>query len=590
MARAPRTAAQIAEQYARDVIGGRIVVCELTRLACRRHLDDLKRWGRAARHEHPYWFDGAAAQHVVDFVQVCRHYEGEWAGQTIRLEPWQVFVVAVLFGWMRADGARRFRTAYLEVARKNAKSTLSAALALYMLIADGEAGGQVYSVATTYDQAHRVFEIATHMVEQEPEMAGSVEVWAKSLVHPHSASSFKPLHSKSKSNEGWNTHCAVMDELHAHPTAQMWDVIALSRKSRRQPLLLGITTAGDDQTGICYEQRDYVVKVLRGLIADETYFGVIYTLDAGDDWQDPAAWPKANPNLGVSVNAETFAADAGQARATPRAANEFRTKSLNVWVGAQNAYYDSDLWRACGRPDLSLDDMGGRPLVAGMDLAMIRDVAAVAYLFREETGETRMVTRPGDDGEPVELQVPDARYSAFMRFYLPENSLTDARTRSRELYRAWADSGHLVLTPGNSIDYQYIKADILATHRRHPILSLEYDAVMATQLVQELTIEGVPVSAVAQGAKNLNMPMQELDKLMADGRLVHDANPMMAWMIDNTVAVSRYGGKYIGPAKPERQDWKKIDGVVALIMALRGQLAPLNTDSIIPAGWEPIYV
>ena len=291
-------ASKTADKYTRDVISGRIVACKWTRLACRRHIDDIKRWGRRPRADRPYWFDRSAAQHAVDFFLTCRHVKGALAGRRLDLEPWQVFFVASLFGWQTPEGLRRFTRGYLEVGRKNGKSTMLAAIGLYLLEADGESGAEVYSAATTFKQASLVFQIARRMVRVSPILKNEIQSFAHTLFVDENFSKFEPLHAKSDSNEGLDVHGALVDELHAHRTPEMWDVLIDGMAARREPLIIAITTAGNNRAGVCYEQRDYVCKILEGVLEDDRYFGIVYTLDKEEEWKDPAMHIKANPNIG----------------------------------------------------------------------------------------------------------------------------------------------------------------------------------------------------------------------------------------------------------------------------------------------------
>ncbi|KKK60420.1 hypothetical protein LCGC14_3024540, partial [marine sediment metagenome] len=330
-----------AQRYAKQVIAGKIPAARWTKLACQRQLDDLKRWkGKAA----PYRFDRAAADGICGFIECLPHIKGEWAkrGELIELEDWQCFLLTTIFGWKRADGLRRYRTAYIEVARKNAKSTLAAAIALYMLCADGEVGAEVYSAATTRDQAKIVFQTARLMAEREPTLrqAYGLEVNAHNLHVLATGSKFEALSAEGNSLDGLNIHGAVIDELHAHRTRKVYDVLETATGSRSQPLLLSITTSGSDQAGVCYEQRTYVTKLVERVITDETYFGIIYTIDDGDDWTNPEVWRKANPNLGVSVKADDLERLCVKAQATPAAVNSVLTKRFDVWCNADIGLFD----------------------------------------------------------------------------------------------------------------------------------------------------------------------------------------------------------------------------------------------------------
>ncbi len=324
-------------QYANEINAGDIPACKWVKLACHRFIHDLETAGQRGLR-----FDVDKAQHVLDFYAMVPHIKGEWAGQPITLTPWQCFVVVNLFGWVWADtGLRRFKSAYIEVARKNGKSTFVAPLGLYMTRFDNEAGSEVYSCATSRDQARIVFDAARDMVRRST-LRNHLQAFNHSIVHEPSSSCFKPLASDSDTLEGKNTHFAAVDELHAHKTRRVYDVIELSCAARSQPLLLSITTAGDDRTGICYEVRSYLTKVLEGVFEDDTCFGIIYTLDDPDQWKDPKVWIQANPNLGISVKEEDMRRLCQKAIQTPSAANEFKTKRLDIWCNAACAYFNME--------------------------------------------------------------------------------------------------------------------------------------------------------------------------------------------------------------------------------------------------------
>ena len=361
--------------YARAVAEGQILTNRLVRLACERHLDDLSSaTARGLR------FDTAAARHAIDFFGFLRHSKGEWAGQTFALAPWQAFVVGCLFGWQRSDGLRRFRTAYCAVPRKNGKSTLSAGIGLYLLVADGEQGAEIYSAATTRDQARIVFDEAKRMVGSSPALKRRVGILINNLHVAATASRFMPLSSDSSTMDGLNVHGAIIDELHAHRTRHVVDVLETATGARRQPLLFEITTAGYDRHSICYEHQDYSIKVLEGTVPDDSWFAFIAAADEGDDWTDPEVWRKANPNFGLSVKEDDLARKAEKAIALPGAQNAFRRMHLNEWTEQAERWIDLAAWDACDGP-VALELLRGRPCFGGLDLSTTTDVTALAWVF-----------------------------------------------------------------------------------------------------------------------------------------------------------------------------------------------------------------
>ena len=543
-----------AVRYAQRVTAGEIVACKLTRLACERFLNDLK------RDDWKWRFDEALASRACTFIEHLPHIKGQWARQRLKitLEDWQVFIIANIFGWVDRDtGLRRFLTVYLEVARKNAKSTLAAGIGLYMLAADGEPGAEVYSAATTGDQARIVFEVARQMVLREPDFVhGGIDPQRHGLYMPDDARKFEPLNAEGSTLDGLNPHCTIIDELHAHKRRDVYDVLDTARGARDQSLLASITTAGSDRAGICYEQRTYVVKVLELVFEDDRYFGVIYTLDDTDDWTDPAVWPKANPNYGVSVLAEDFERSAREAMNKLAAQNNFLTKRLNVWVNADSAWMDMRAWDRCANPALRLDDFEGEDCIASFDLASKVDIAAKILLFRRES-----------------------KYYAFGSYYLPEQAVEDGRNSQ---YSGWARMGRLTVTDGNVIDYERLESDLKEDASRFQLVEVPYDPFQAMQFSQRMQAEGMPMVEMRPTVLNFSEPMKELEKLVLEGNFEHDGDPVLTWMVSNVVC-HRDQKDNIYPRK--ERDENKIDGVVALIMALgRAMSAAQHAPSVYESG------
>lgn len=532
----------IARRYAEDVVAGRIPACKYVRQACQRQLDDL------ARADWAYTFDEQRAAHVCRYIELLRHVKGRWArhNERIRLEPHQIFRLTTVFGWVDAKGRRRFKMAYTELPRKNGKSLEAAGVALYCLTADQEPGAEVFSAATTRDQAKVVWDVARRMVDKDPGLRRrfGCATGAHSIYVEHTASSFKALSRDQQGNhDGYNLHCGIVDELHAHKTRDIWDVLETATGSREQPLIWAITTAGSNRAGICYEQRAYVIKILEGVVEDPAYFGIIYTIDEGDEWDDPATWQKANPNWGVSIDPEDIERKARKAMQMASARNNFLTKHCNVWVNADTAWMDMRAWERCADPTLSPEDFLGEPCLEALDLASKVDIAAKLQLFaREIAGVTH--------------------YYAFGRYYLPEAAAEDGRNSQ---YEGWALEGRLVLTPGNVTDYEYIKADLRDDASRFEITEVPYDPFQATQLSGELLAEGFPMVEIRPTVLNFSEPMKELEKLVLAGRLHHDGCPVLAWMISNVVCHTDAKDN-IYPRKEFPEN--KIDGAVALIMAI----------------------
>lgn len=531
------TAVNDALQYAKDVTAGKVVACKWVRLACQRHLDDLEHGA-----DRGLWFDEDDAQYALDFYQFTTHVKGALAGKPIELEPWQAFIVSSIFGWKREDGMRRFRTAYNEVARKNAKSTLSSGIGLYMTGFDNEGGAEVYSAATTRDQARIVFNDAKVMAERSPVLKRLFGTNKLNLHVLPTASKFEPLSSDANNLDGLNVHCAIVDELHAHKTREVWDVLETATGAREQPLLFAITTAGFNKQGICYEQREYASKVLEGTVEDDTYFAIIYTLDEGDDWQDESVWIKANPNLGVSVKWDDIRRLAKKAKEMPTARNNFLTKRLNVWVNTATAWMNMEKWHRC--PAAESDEvLQQRPCFIGMDLANKLDVAALVMAF------------PMDDN----------RLHLKARFWLPEDAIHIKARSIGNLYQSWSESGYLTLTEGAVIDHDQIEDEIREILSEYDVQEIGFDPWGSTQMANHLAAEGAPMVEVPQTVKNLSEAMKEVEALVIAGKLHHGDNPVLNWMASNVTAkVDKNENVFPNKDHPDN----KIDGMVALFTAV----------------------
>ncbi len=522
-----------AKEYAQDVVGGSIDVCKWVKLACQRQLDDLER-------DDIVW-NPEVANNLCKFLELLPHIKGRWKTTNIVLERWQKFLLTTIFGWYRKDGFRRFRTVYIEVPRKNAKSTLTAGVGLWMLGKDGELGAEIYSAATTRDQARICFQIAKEMARRTPrylETCG-VEWNAHNLSIIGSASKFEALSAEANSLDGLNTHFAIIDELHAHKTRQVFDVLETSTGSRTQPILWNITTAGSNRAGICYEQRLYVTKLLEKVATDDTYFGVIYTIDEGDDWREESTWKKANPNYGVSVFPDDIKRLCRKAIELSSAQNSFLTKRLDVWVNADTAWMDMFAWQACGDPSLDIDQFEGKPCYVAVDLATEIDIAAVTILFEE-------------DGE----------YTHFGRYYLPEDTV---ETSSNSQYSGWVTDGLIIATDGASTDYNIIQDYLRGLRKRFNIKELTFDPYQAHHLAGNLETEGFPMVKISVNIKNFSHPMKVLEGLVISKKFHHDGNPVLEWMISNVVCHTD-SKDCILPRKERPEN--KIDGVVSAIMAL----------------------
>jgi phage terminase large subunit-like protein len=560
----------ISTGYAEGVIAGSIPACRYVKLACQRHLDDLQRTS------FEWHFDPLKAARVCKFIELLPHIKGKWATKTIVLEPWQIFILTVVFGWVGADANRRYRTVYIEVPRKNAKSTITSGAALYCLC-ENEPGAEVYSAATKKDQAKIVWEVAQRMVRKTPGLRRrfGVDTSAGSIFVEDRAASFVALSSDEDGLDGLNIHFAGVDELHAHKTRAVWDVLDSGTGSRLQPLIWAITTAGSNRNGICYEQRAYVINILTGLLEDERYFGIIYTIDLpekdadgndvpGDDWKTESAWRKANPNYGVSVLAADIKALAKKAIQSARSQNNFLTKRLDVWVNAEAAFYNIAAWIKCARPLLTLKDFEGEACWIGLDMSSKVDITAKVRIFK------RMEKDLVKDRDGELRTIEQVHYYVFAEHYLPEDALESQENINEQHYSEWHRKGVLTLTSGAAIDYATIEDGIREDRRRFKVQEIGYDDWNAAQLGQRMEAERAPMVVVAMQAKHLSDPMKFSDALILSGLLHHDGDPALTWQMGNVVSIlDRNDNTFPRKEKPE----KKIDAPVAMITALARLLA-----------------
>ncbi|NTS64166.1 terminase large subunit [Sphingomonas sp. HHU CXW] len=571
----------VALAYAKAAAADRVQArhCKWVRLAAQRHLDDLKRardkaWG--------YYFDPWHANDVCDFAEKLPHVEGVWDTPTITLEPFQIFVLAMVFGWRRHEtGGRRFTSVYEEVARKNAKSTKTALISLYCLACEEEPGPQVLTAATTFDQAKKVFHPAKRMVEKMPALqeAFGLIPWAKSITCSDNGGYMQPMHAKAKSQDGHNPHLVTMDELHAHSDRGLFDVMNSAFGARRNPLMWIITTAGFNLHGVCYEQRTLATKVLERSVIAEHMFGIIFTLDRaedydderkeGDDPYDPAKWIKANPLLEASRPLrDEVAKRAIEAQASPAAEGEFKTKHLNIWLGAASAWLNVTQWAICADPALTLDDFAGLDCYIGGDLSNVDDLSAVVLAAEDADG--RLLVKPW-------FFVPEARLQS------QDNSLKQVT----DMYARWAAEGHLTTTPGDFIDHRVIEAKIRGLKDRLAVRRATFDQwnsglAMASRLNEDLGDGGEAFAVqLAKNARNVTDPAKAIEARVKAGpaRLRHDGNPVMTWMIGNAVVERRVDGSIL-PKKQTPNSPNKIDGVDGMINATAPMLLPVEDDGV----------
>jgi phage terminase large subunit-like protein len=527
--------------YAEAVVAGEIVTGKKVKWACQRHLDDLKR--------NDVYFDEQAATRIINFYKLTPHVKGELAGNPIILEDWQQFIVGSLFGWKREDGTRKYREGYIEVARKNGKTTLMAPIGLYGMCFDNEPGAEIYSAATTRDQAKEIFAPAKRMA-QKSDYINNIDTYKNNLSHVESFSKFEPLSSDYDSLDGKNIHMGLVDELHAHPDSGIWDVLDDGTGSRRQPLMIAITTAGFNQESFCYKYRNYCIDMLdpkKKDFKDDSQFAYIAELDEEDDWQDESNWVKANPNLDVSVKKDNIRRRINKAKRMPAQRNRIICKRLNVWTNAESRWMDMKHWDESAGYDMSdfervKKELEGDYCYTGLDLSSKIDITAYLKVF------------PVDD-----------KYIIIPEFFIPEDTIQERSQEDGVPYNIWAEKGYVNATEGNVVHYAAIENMIIDDYTNYDIKEVAHDRWGATQLAQNLDDAGLLMVPMGQGYKSMSEPMKEVEKLILEKKLIHFGHPVLRWMADNVVAKTD-PSENIKPDKAKSKE--RIDGIVALIMAI----------------------
>lgn len=524
--------------------------CRWVRLAALRFLKDYR------NKRKPWVFDPWHANDVCDFIEKLPHVEGQWESPEIELEPSQVFILVVVFGFRKkTDGTRRFSDVYIEMARKGAKSTLTSAVALYCLTCEDEPGPQIVVAATTAEQAGKVFQPARKMVQKSGDLRDAFELqaWAKSITCELNQGFIQPVNSKSSTQDGWNPHMAVTDELHAHKERGLHDVLKSAFGARRNPLMWRITTAGYNVNGVCFEQRTLVTKVLENIVEADHYFGVIFTLDDDDEPLDESKWVKANPMIGITPSLTEMRGYAKEAAAAPGVMGEFKTKRLNIWTTSKGGWLNMERWKRLPGNAVVPSDL---PIWGGIDLASVSDLTSFALCWW--------------DGE--ELNITG-------RHYLPEAAVALRNERGDFTYKNWEEQGHLVITPGDRTDYSYIERDVIDACAEFDVQQIGYDPYNATQVVNNLTEEGLPMVEIRQGPRTMHPAMQEFERRMLGNEIRHDGNPILTWAASNVVARTDVNEN---KAPDKKNSMDKIDPIVAALNAIVLMLG----DDVRPSPWE----
>lgn len=518
-------------KYCSDIETGKIPACIHVKKAIARFRADLKRKDLDFREDR---YD-----RVVKFISCLEHYSGRFEGKKFLLEPWQKFIVANLYGFYRKDGHRRFTSAYLEVAKKNGKTALSAAFCLYHLIADFEGGAEILLAANSREQAKIAFKHCKEFTKRLDPLADLLKPYRADIVFDRTGSILKVLAADSSKMDGYNGSMSVIDEFHGAPNSQVRDVIKSGMAMRENPLLVTITTAGFNLSAPCFELRRTAVEVVSGIKQDDSFFSLVYTLDDKDDWADSEMWIKSNPNLGVTVRKDFIKQQVLEAKNNPSDEIGVKTKNLNIWCDSAEAWLpESRIMKATKK--LTFESMEGQEVFMGVDLAESRDLTAVSYMW-----------------------IKDEKYYFYTDFYIPAACL---KTHSnRELYKPWVRQGFVKTTPGNVTDYDCIIEDILKANETCEIEYIAYDTWNAKQWAIKCTDQGLPIEPYSQTVPNFNSPTKEFERLLFAGKVVLANNPAMRYCFRNVQLKRDWNGN----VKPNKGiDKKKIDGVIAALQAL----------------------
>lgn len=526
-------------QYAQEVLSGKIVAGEYIKLAAERFFSLIEDDG--------YEFREEKVDEVIEFIAILRHYTGRHAGKPFILAPWQMFIVACIYGfYVKTDGTRLVKSVYIEMARKQGKSALAAALCLYHLIDDGEANAEVYLAANSKDQAKISFGMCSNFVKGLDPGHKYLEPYRDRVNFEKTLSVLRVLAADDSKLDGFNASMFLLDEYHAAKNGKLKDVLQSSQGMRENPMSIIITTAGFDKLGPCYQFRTMCTEVLKGLKRDDTLFAAIYSLDPDDDWKDETCWVKSNPNLGITVKPSYVREQVWKAINSPSEEVGVKTKNINLWCDSSTVWIPEHYILDASRT-VNVDDFIDRECFVGIDLSSTSDLTSMSALFPdEEAGKMYFKTL----------------------YYLPEAALQEKRFK--ELYGEWRRQGEITITPGNVADYDYILNDLVKLRDKVYIQSVGYDQWNATQFTINATEKGFNMIPISQSLGNFNRPTKEMERLLLSGKAILDNNVINRHCYRNVVMKLDYNGNM----KPTKQyEEKKIDGVISELMALGGYLA-----------------
>lgn len=557
-----------AEKWAKNVLNGKIVSCELVKLACQRYFDDLE-----TGVDRGLYFDREAAQRSIKFFGFLKHYKGKYNGKKFELDDWQKFVNWNVFGWKNADGTRRFRYVFVMIPRKNGKTSFAAGEGLYMFIGDGEAAPEIYTCATKLPQAKICFNDAKEMVKRSAALKSRVGVFKHNLHIAANAGKFEPLSSDSDKQDGVNPSCGIIDEYHAHKNDGMFKVLKSGMGAREEPLIFIITTAGFNKQGPCKKYHDIVVKILKGIITQDNLFGMIFTIDKDDDWKDPEAWKKANPSYySIDTLQKFLEEEYKDAVNNPSMQVNFKTKNLNMWVDSEDVWIEDDKWMKCANENLTLqqaiEKLKGRTCYGGLDLASVEDLSSLVLYF------------PPENGEPADL---------LPFFWVPEDTVEKRVDRDDLPYDEWVRDGWIYATPGNIQDYadirrfisgvfigdgkQQVSEECIASWFN--LISIGFDRYNSSQLVVDLGNDDIKMTKFGQGFYSMSYPTKEFQKEILKEQINHFGNPILRWQVAN-VKLQRNAAGDIKIDKEKSKD--KVDGMVSSVMSYGEYLTAIAND------------
>ena len=484
---------------------------------------------------------------MVNFIGCLCHTKGRWAGKPFDLLPWQEQIIRDIFGTLKPNGKRQFTTAYIEIPKKNGKSELAAAVALYLLFGDGEPSAEVYGAAADRQQASIVFDVAAQMVKMTPALLKRSKILGanKRIINHANNGFYQVLSAEVGTKHGLNVSGLVLDEVHVQPDRKLYDVLTKgSGDAREQPLFFIITTAGTDKESICYELHTKALDIMNGRKADHSFYPVIYGLSDEDDWNDEKNWYKANPSLGYTISIDRVRDAYREALDNPAEENVFKQLRLNMWTNSAVAWISEHIYDR-GNQKIDYASLLGRDCFAGLDLSSTSDITALVLVFPPRTEEEK--------------------YTVLPFFWLPEETLELRCRRDHVLYDVWEWQGYILTTEGNVIHYGFIERFIEQLGEKYHIIEIAYDRWNATQMVQNLEDMGFTMVPFGQGFKDMSPPSKELYKLLMEGNIIHGGNPVLKWMAQNVVMRQDPAGNI----KPDKErSVEKIDGIVALIMGL----------------------